>query len=62
VSDGRASYRILPVLPGVDPLSDLPLTTRDRAKLDQIWQDTYSMLDAPGAGITALDRSALPIR
>jgi poly-gamma-glutamate capsule biosynthesis protein CapA/YwtB (metallophosphatase superfamily) len=61
-SDGRVSYRILPVLPGVDPLSDLPLTARDRAKLDQIWRDTYSMLDDPRAGVTALDRSTLPIR
>ena len=62
VSGGRSSYRILPVLPGLDPLSDLPLTARDQAKLDQIWRDTVSMLDDPSAGITALDRSALPIQ
>ena len=53
-SDGRRSYRVLPDLSGLDPVSDLPLTARDRAKLDEIWRDTSTMLEDPSIGVTAL--------
>lgn len=61
ISGGRMNYRVLPVLPGLIPESDLPLTARDKAKLAEIWRDTKGLVDDPSIGVTALDGSSLSI-
>ncbi len=55
VSGGHKNYRVLPDLPGLNPGCDLPLTVRDRAKLDEIWRDTSSMLDDPSMWVTGFE-------
>ncbi len=56
MSGGHKNFRVLPDLPGLDPGCDLPLTARDKAKMDTIWRDTSSMLDDPSMGVTAFER------
>jgi poly-gamma-glutamate capsule biosynthesis protein CapA/YwtB (metallophosphatase superfamily) len=54
VSGGRVGYRVLPDPPGGTPESDLPITDRDLAKLEEIGWDTFELLDDPAKGVTAL--------
>jgi poly-gamma-glutamate synthesis protein (capsule biosynthesis protein) len=52
-------YRILPVLPGLDPGSDAPLTTTDEQRMDQVWEELSEMLYRPNEHIKPLDPAAL---
>jgi poly-gamma-glutamate capsule biosynthesis protein CapA/YwtB (metallophosphatase superfamily) len=58
VNGGRVCYRVLPDTPGVLPESDLSLTARDKAKLEEIGRDTFEIVDDPDIGVTALDTPA----
>ncbi len=51
--NGVSQYRVLPVHPSLDPQSDLPLTSSDRERMDQVWQELTEMLENPGSGITS---------
>lgn len=53
--NGKACYRVLPVHPALEPQSDLPLTSEDRARMDQVWQELRDMLANPERGITAYE-------
>jgi poly-gamma-glutamate capsule biosynthesis protein CapA/YwtB (metallophosphatase superfamily) len=40
-------YRILPVLPGLDPNSDVPLSLADNQRMDQVWEELGPLLYRP---------------
>jgi len=52
-------YRVLPVLPGYAPISDLPLTREDTERMTQVWEELRDMLYRPDEGIQPLDPSVL---
>ncbi len=43
--------RILPTCPGVDTGTDLPLTDADKARMQQVWEDTHAQLERPEWGV-----------
>jgi hypothetical protein len=49
---GRTTYRILPVLPGLEPDSDVPLTTADRQRMAAVWEELRPLLYSPNEGIS----------
>lgn len=53
--NNSARYRVLPVLPGSEPVTDLPLTVDDRARMAQIWEEMRGLLYRPDEGIAPLD-------
>lgn len=56
---GPAQYRVLPVMPGLEPVTDIPLTVEDRERMAQIWEDMRDLLYRPDEGIAPLDPRAL---
>jgi poly-gamma-glutamate synthesis protein (capsule biosynthesis protein) len=52
-------YRVLPVLPGLEPETDVPLTEEDRQRMAQIWEETRELLYRPDEGIVPLDPRSL---
>lgn len=50
--NGISHYRVLPVHPAIDPQSDLPLTSADHERMNQVWQELTEMLANPDRGIT----------
>jgi len=54
-----AKYRILPVLPGVEPNTDVPLTGSDRARMTAVWEEARSSLYRPDEQIRPLIPSEL---
>ena len=50
--NGMSHYRVLPIHPAIDPQSDLTLTSADRRRMDQVWQELTEMLANPDRGIT----------
>lgn len=56
---GRATYRVLPVLPGVKPESDLPLSSADEARMTAVWEELRPLLYNPDEGIAPLNRGDL---
>jgi len=59
VSRFPTRYRALPVLPGRETLSDLPLSRAQRARLTQIPAELDPLLFRPEEGVQPLDPSAL---
>ncbi len=57
--EDRTVYRVLPVLPGMDPATDIPLMAEDRAKMSEIWEYARSWLYRPDERITPLSRGEL---
>ena len=55
----RVRYRVVPVLPGLPPLSDVPFTADAKARMGQVWDELYTLLDRPGDGIRPLDPKEL---
>jgi hypothetical protein len=49
-----AKYRILPVLPLLEPVTDVPLTAADRQKMAQVWEDARGLLYRPNENISPL--------
>lgn len=41
---GSAQFRVLPVGPGIGKSSDLELTSGDKARMDQVWEELHSHL------------------
>lgn len=52
--DEATAFRILPVLPGLDPASDIPLTVEDRARMGAIWEYARNQLYRPDEDIVPL--------
>jgi hypothetical protein len=52
-------YRILPVLPGLSPGSDVPLSSADTQRMDQVWEELGAMLYRPDESIKPLDPADL---
>jgi poly-gamma-glutamate capsule biosynthesis protein CapA/YwtB (metallophosphatase superfamily) len=47
-------YRILPVLPGLEPETDAPLTAEDEERMNQVWEELNEMLYRPNEDIEPL--------
>jgi hypothetical protein len=47
-------YRVLPVLPGLDVDTDIPLTGEDRQRMAKIWEDARALLYRPDESISPL--------
>jgi hypothetical protein len=47
VTQDPVRYRILPVLPGLDPNSDVPLSLADNQRMDQVWEELGPLLYRP---------------
>ncbi len=48
-------YRVLPVLPGVVPQTDIPLTAREEERMAQVWEELREHLYRPDESIAPLD-------
>ena len=53
------TFRILPVLPGLDPKTDVPLTSDDSLRMAEIWNRVRSLLYRPDENISPLSPSQL---
>jgi poly-gamma-glutamate synthesis protein (capsule biosynthesis protein) len=49
-----ATYRVLPVMPGLEPETDVALTDQDRQRMAQIWNETRELLYRPDENISPL--------
>lgn len=47
----KAAFRVLPVIPGLDPETDLPLTDADRGRMIRVWEDMRALLYRPDENI-----------
>ncbi len=54
-----ARYRILPVLPGLEPDTDTTLTDYDEERMSAVWEDLRGLLYRPDEHITPLDPTDL---
>ena len=59
VASKTAAFRILPVLPGLEPDTDVPLTGEDRAAMNAIWEYARNLLNRPDENIVPLVPSLL---
>lgn len=59
VASKTAAFRILPVLPGLEPETDVPLTSEDRAAMNSIWEYARNLLNRPDENIVPLVPSLL---
>jgi poly-gamma-glutamate synthesis protein (capsule biosynthesis protein) len=53
------TYRVMPVLPGLEPTTDIPLTRRDKSRMDQIWKELNPWLYLPEDNIGPVDLAAI---
>jgi poly-gamma-glutamate synthesis protein (capsule biosynthesis protein) len=56
---GRTAYRVLPVLPGLEPATDVSLTSADRQRMSAVWEELRPLLYSPNEGISPLLQSDL---
>ena len=49
------TVRLLPVLPGLDPQTDIAIDSRTKARMDKVWDYYQSMYDKPEENIVPLD-------
>lgn len=49
--DEGTAFRVLPVVPGLVPESDLPLSEEDRRRMAQLWEDLRDLLYRPDENI-----------
>jgi poly-gamma-glutamate capsule biosynthesis protein CapA/YwtB (metallophosphatase superfamily) len=54
VDDEAASYRILPVFPGLVPQTDTSIEEPDEERMDEVWEETSALLYRPDEGIVPL--------
>jgi hypothetical protein len=57
---GQDQWRVLPVLPGVEPLTDVPLSAASRARMAQVWEEVKAQVDNPASRITACSAADFP--
>jgi poly-gamma-glutamate capsule biosynthesis protein CapA/YwtB (metallophosphatase superfamily) len=58
-TEDRTEFRILPVLPGLDPETDTTISAREEARMDQVWEELNDMLYRPDEDILPLDPTDL---
>ena len=51
---GRTAYRVLPVLPGLQPESDLPISATEKARMAAVWEELRPLLYSPNENISPL--------
>lgn len=56
---GETTYRVLPVLPGLEPTTDTVLTVFDRDRMASVWEELRPLLYSPNQGIVPLDPDEL---
>jgi len=52
-------YRLLPVLPGLAPNTDIPPTLAEEVRMSQVWEELSYLLYRPDEGIVPLDPALL---
>ena len=52
---GKVSYRVVPVLPGLEPDTDIPLSDAQRQRMAAVWEELLPLLYSPNEGISPLD-------
>ncbi len=52
--DKRPLVRVLPVTPGIEPASDVLLTSEDRERMTRLWEDLRQLLYRPDENIVPL--------
>lgn len=60
-SNEMVRYRILPVLPGSMPDTDVALTRSDAERMSAVWEETREQLYEPDENVVPLDPSELGI-
>jgi poly-gamma-glutamate capsule biosynthesis protein CapA/YwtB (metallophosphatase superfamily) len=58
-SEEGATYRILPVLPGLTPQTDTAITPAEETRMNQVWSDLENLLYRPDEGTVPLDPADL---
>ncbi len=58
-AQGKTAYRVLPILPGLEPDTDVPLSDADRQRMAEVWEELRPLLYSPNEGISPLDPSKL---
>ncbi|RJX18097.1 MAG: CapA family protein [Ammonifex sp.] len=48
---GRERYRVLPIHPAMDPVTDIPITPKHRARMTQVWEELSAHLENISADI-----------
>jgi hypothetical protein len=56
---GRPAYRVLPVLPGMEPNTDVGLSDADRQRMGAVWEELRPLLYSPNEGIVPLSQGDL---
>jgi poly-gamma-glutamate capsule biosynthesis protein CapA/YwtB (metallophosphatase superfamily) len=51
---GRTAFRVLPVLPGLKPESDLPVSPAEEARMAAVWEELRPLLYRPNENISPL--------
>lgn len=57
---GQDQWRVVPVLPGVEPVTDVPLNAASRARMAQVWEEVKAQVDNPASRITACSAADFP--
>jgi poly-gamma-glutamate capsule biosynthesis protein CapA/YwtB (metallophosphatase superfamily) len=52
-------YRVLPVLPGLEPKTDIPLTDAEKQRMAEVWEELRVQLYRPDENIAPLDPADL---
>jgi poly-gamma-glutamate capsule biosynthesis protein CapA/YwtB (metallophosphatase superfamily) len=65
---GQDQWRVLPVLPGVEPSTDIALSQACRARMAEVWTEIQAAVERPASGVSActpsefdLDAAADPL-
>jgi len=58
-AEAKVKYRILPVLPGVVPLTDVSLTQAEKDRMAQVWEETRQLIFRPDENIVPLNPAEL---
>jgi poly-gamma-glutamate capsule biosynthesis protein CapA/YwtB (metallophosphatase superfamily) len=58
-TESPARYRVLPVLPGVEPQTDIPPTAEERERMAGVWEELRDILYRPDENIAPIDPADL---
>jgi poly-gamma-glutamate synthesis protein (capsule biosynthesis protein) len=58
-ADSSLTIRLLPVLPGLTPQSDIPIYSATKARMEKVWDYYQGMYDKPEENIVPLDPESL---
>jgi poly-gamma-glutamate capsule biosynthesis protein CapA/YwtB (metallophosphatase superfamily) len=49
---GQEQWRVVPVLPGVEPVTDVPLNAASRQRMADVWDEMRAQVQNPASGIS----------